>query len=176
MKRHFLLLILSLFSVLSSVKAQKGLWVGAEVLADHHGTTGLNYFAGYFSKKDQTLYISGYLQAGYMPKMKFGDSTYKFISVEPGVAAILQFDAFKVKLSAAAVQYTPLNLGAFLTDSKRLFIPSISLGTGQSLLGIVDINLYYGHSVNLNLSGSPVISFKLSDPYTKVGLNVGLVF
>jgi hypothetical protein len=174
MKKRFFLLLLSLFSGLASLKAQKGLWVGAEVLADHQGTTGLNYFAGYFSKKDQTLYIAPYLQAGYMPNMKFGDSSYKFISLEPGIAAALQFDAFKVKLSFAAVQYTPLDLSAFLTDSKRLLIPSVSLGTGQSLLGIFDINVYYGHSINFGTS--PLITFNLSEPYTKVGLNVGLTF
>lgn len=149
-----------------SLKAQKGLWVGAEVITDHKGNTGMNYFTGYFSKKDQILYVAPYLQAGYMPKMTFGDSSYKFLSIEPGLSAVLQFDIFKVKLGVATVQYTPLHFDALFSDSRRFLIPSLSVGTGQSLLGICDINVYYGHTVNFGPPNG--ISFKLGDPYTKL--------
>jgi hypothetical protein len=177
MKKHLLLVVLPLSLGFSSLKAQKGLWAGAELITDHKGNTGINYFGGYFRKRDQTLYLAPYLQAGYMPKMSFDDSaSFKYISMEAGMSAVLQFDVFKAKLSVAPVQYIPLNLGNVISSSKTLFIPSLSVGTGQSILGIVDINLYYGHSVNFSTSDGLKVSFKLSDPYTKVGLNVGLVF
>src|SRR5215208_2289194 len=116
MKRLAKCLVLPFLAILlsvSSASAQKGIWAGAEIITDHKGNNGINYFAGYFRKKDQVLYIAPYLQAGYMPKMSFNDSgIFKYLSMEPGVSAVLQFDAFKVKLGAAAVQYIALDLSS----------------------------------------------------------------